>query len=646
VNAEGSVTANDRTRYVAALRSLVSSRAYPAESAGVFRDAIKINDVAVASRARGGRDGSGQVLADRLAFARDLMDGGVGQVYYLNADDHNGGYDTHSNQVRRPGTTDEDLDDRLAGLSAKVADFFASVKDRHDVTVLVFSEFGRTIRVNGDRGTDHGQGGGMFMLTNNPALRAALPATTYGRTSLAYAQYNALGVGIDYRSIYGVVYRALYGLDPATFFGKPVNLDRDLSLAPARIGRFEARYEPLSQSRVRVRISADVAGDNLSFDKAGYVRFGTATNTGVSSLTSASDTRKYFMSGSALSFSRDVNSGQSVGYEIQATTNQYVRTVLSGSLATPRIVTTPAGGPLPGGGTGAVISPSISAESDSIIYAYRNTAVNGETALSGSGVTLWNTGTGTEGHAFTGRGGVEWRTSSGRTAVTSLTGTGLVWQGGFVLGEGYSGADFFGTGSLSSSGGAIPVSAVSRVAKIGADVPGVGMRLSQSVAVTMSGAAPGASYRVYRSEDGRTWDNITSGDRIAADAMGRVTFATDRFSYFALVSATPVCQISFDVPSAPVGQAVALSYAVSNASTAQIAPYVGAVSPLAASGSVSVVASAGTTEYVMTLDGNPAYSCRASLFGIVDPSVPVDPQTPTPTDPAASSAEVSPSLLG
>jgi uncharacterized protein (DUF1501 family) len=39
-----------------------------------------------------------------------------------------------------------------------VTEFFNQVKDTQDVTILIFSEFGRTNRANGDLGTDHGQG--------------------------------------------------------------------------------------------------------------------------------------------------------------------------------------------------------------------------------------------------------------------------------------------------------------------------------------------------------------------------------------------------------------------------------------------------------------------------------------------------------
>lgn len=52
--------------------------------------------------------------------------------------------------------------------------FFNAIKDTQDITIVIFSEFGRTNFTNGDLGTDHGDGGGMYVLTSNPKLRSEL----------------------------------------------------------------------------------------------------------------------------------------------------------------------------------------------------------------------------------------------------------------------------------------------------------------------------------------------------------------------------------------------------------------------------------------------------------------------------------------
>jgi uncharacterized protein (DUF1501 family) len=72
------------------------------------------------------------------------------------------GYDHHANELKsHPGL--------LQDLSGAIMDFFQDLRD-HDaadeVAMLVFTEFGRRMRDNGS-GTDHGSGGGAFIIGEN-----------------------------------------------------------------------------------------------------------------------------------------------------------------------------------------------------------------------------------------------------------------------------------------------------------------------------------------------------------------------------------------------------------------------------------------------------------------------------------------------
>ena len=75
-----------------------------------------------------------------------------------------GGWDTHVNEVGPQPHTGQlsnllrDFGDALAGFSQDMGDRMA------DITVVTMSEFGRTVRENGDRGTDHGHANVMFAL--------------------------------------------------------------------------------------------------------------------------------------------------------------------------------------------------------------------------------------------------------------------------------------------------------------------------------------------------------------------------------------------------------------------------------------------------------------------------------------------------
>jgi uncharacterized protein (DUF1501 family) len=72
-----------------------------------------------------------------------------------------GGWDTHAGQ----GASSGPLAARLAELGDALAAFSADLCERMaDVCVVTMTEFGRTVRENGTRGTDHGHGSVMLVL--------------------------------------------------------------------------------------------------------------------------------------------------------------------------------------------------------------------------------------------------------------------------------------------------------------------------------------------------------------------------------------------------------------------------------------------------------------------------------------------------
>jgi uncharacterized protein (DUF1501 family) len=72
-----------------------------------------------------------------------------------------GGWDTHANQGGATGQ----LANRLTELAEGLAAFYRDLGERwDDVVLLTMSEFGRTARENGNRGTDHGHANVMFAI--------------------------------------------------------------------------------------------------------------------------------------------------------------------------------------------------------------------------------------------------------------------------------------------------------------------------------------------------------------------------------------------------------------------------------------------------------------------------------------------------
>ena len=86
-----------------------------------------------------------------------------------------------------------------------------------DVIVLTMSEFGRTVRENGNRGTDHGHGTAMFVLGG-----AAQGGEVYGRwPGLSREQLyegRDLAVTTDFRSLFSEVAVRHLGTPPDALF--------------------------------------------------------------------------------------------------------------------------------------------------------------------------------------------------------------------------------------------------------------------------------------------------------------------------------------------------------------------------------------------------------------------------------------------
>ena len=75
-----------------------------------------------------------------------------------------GGWDTHVNQ----GSSTGQLAQRLNDFSQSIAALVTDLGDRmDDVVIMTMSEFGRMARENGNRGTDHGHAGALFVIGGN-----------------------------------------------------------------------------------------------------------------------------------------------------------------------------------------------------------------------------------------------------------------------------------------------------------------------------------------------------------------------------------------------------------------------------------------------------------------------------------------------
>ncbi len=148
-------------------------------------------------------------IANALRDVARVHTAGLGtRVFYT----QHAGYDYHSLE---PETHPR----LLTELTEALSDFMADLREHNaseEVTVMVFTEFGRRIKDNGS-GTDHGSGGGAYIIGDHVAggLYSEYPSVKpedwlYGED---------LRHTIDFRGIYGTVLEQWMGMDPTAIVG-------------------------------------------------------------------------------------------------------------------------------------------------------------------------------------------------------------------------------------------------------------------------------------------------------------------------------------------------------------------------------------------------------------------------------------------
>ena len=143
------------------------------------------------------------VIAKNLRDVARIHLAGLGTRIFYTA---HGGYDTHANEM----PTHPKL---LQDLSGAISDFFDDLEEHDaadDVTMLVFTEFGRRMRDNGS-GTDHGSGGGAFLFGNqvNGGLYAEYPSLD----PADWEHGEDLKHTFDFRGVYGTVLEQWMGVE-------------------------------------------------------------------------------------------------------------------------------------------------------------------------------------------------------------------------------------------------------------------------------------------------------------------------------------------------------------------------------------------------------------------------------------------------
>lgn len=123
---------------------------------------------------------------------------------------HLGGWDTHTNQGSATGQLANRLKDLGKGVKALV-DRLGSVYS--DTAIVVVSEFGRTVRENGNQGTDHGHGNVMWLLGGS-VEGGKVYGDWPGLSEAELYEGRDLAITTDFREVFTSVLNRQFGLRP------------------------------------------------------------------------------------------------------------------------------------------------------------------------------------------------------------------------------------------------------------------------------------------------------------------------------------------------------------------------------------------------------------------------------------------------
>lgn len=145
-------------------------------------------------------------LANRLGDMAQVIKSGLYIPFMVT---EVGGWDTHVNQ----GSDEGQLASRLKEFSEAITKFVDELGDKMaDVTIVTVTEFGRTVKENGSKGTDHGHGSCHFVINGQLKPKNIIADWKDLKAANLY-EGRDLPVTTDYRDIFSTVLRSQFGLN-------------------------------------------------------------------------------------------------------------------------------------------------------------------------------------------------------------------------------------------------------------------------------------------------------------------------------------------------------------------------------------------------------------------------------------------------
>lgn len=524
-------TQAEKDYQILTIKRILNSRQYPEKTTSNFTNSITLDTVW-----NTWQSSVWSSLNSRLNFTKWLIENWLWITYYI---PWWGWYDTHWDQLK---SWSYNLNDRTRDLALEITNFFSQMKAQNkDVTIVVYSEFWRTLKANWTVWTDHGQWWGYFILSTNNALKTSIPQKVVWKIDLQKEYNDWLWVWVDYRSIYSKILKSLYNVDVNSYFLKDYNLEDDLNTETPNPVLKRNEYRNSYNNYVNLDLKFTFDDTNFRFKDGSYLKFYYWED--INNLRQFS---KWQMDNYTLqkdsSFKINLNlpRQRNYFYRLEVVDNQYDTYISTWSFITPTKYEANSSNNV------------IPLNSDSFFAKYNNTSVSWNKTI--DKLVLYNNPV--EEIVFS------WATSTGiifswslkdisfndsivltfwtgETFIDTLTHS-WVWNWGFVTPKFIKKQEFI-TKNAVFSWSSLKNLHIENILKVWSDVLWVWMKLNQNVKISLPILSSTWTYKVITSEDWINWIEVNN----VIQNWNNLSFNTNHFSYFALyntknITTTPV----------------------------------------------------------------------------------------------------------
>ena len=490
------------------LTNTFATRSYPGKLKKLYDTMLLINSISDKMYKKTGqysyREGN---LTSIFNYLEELINQNIGKAIDVPVF---GGYDMHSNVKAR-------MEKAFSQVDHFVSKFYNDIKNKHNVTIVIFSEFWRTLRENTSKWVDHGVGGSMFIITNNKKLRNALKTQFIWNMDFKDSKHNWLGVGIDNRAVWKVILKSLYNIDISKYLPGKIYLSGYLDHSFWEITNFNRSL--LTRNHI-INFNFNIKDRNFIPTEASYIKLEYGTNP--NNLYKESIYRmEHYMDvckeKTDLSLNCSVNlklfginPNTKYYYKLTFYDDQYNKRILTWSFISAKVFSK---------APYYVLSAKTNSYIDEYYTWFNGWKLNKKIYLSLSWTRI-----------LTGKNNFLLATSW--TYIKSIDiYSWAKWNWWFVLPEDIN-PNIFLDKNTKISGYKVTNLHIWKLIKVGSDVPGVKMNLSTGVYIILNNLDASKKYKVFTSEAGKSWSLFTGG---LIFKNGKYTIKTNHFSYYLLV---------------------------------------------------------------------------------------------------------------